>query len=133
MLSANGQRGEWREDINYDKVVFPLAGRVAADRYGIGYSGVAYIDAGVKMLPLGETKSGPFYAPSYENVARATYPLSRVLYLNINKAPGKPLNPALREFLRFILSREGQQQVLNEALYLPLRANQAEISRTLIN
>ena len=79
VLSANGQRGEWREDITYDKVVFPLAGRVAADPYGIGYSGVAYIDAGVKMLPLGETKSGPFYAPNYENVARATYPLSRVL------------------------------------------------------
>jgi phosphate transport system substrate-binding protein len=127
VLSINGQRGEWRDDINYEKVVFPLAGRVAADRYGIGYSGVAYIDAGVKMLPLGQ------YAPTYENVARATYPLSRVLYLNTNKAPGKPLNPALQEFLLFILSREGQQQVLNEGLYLPLRANQIEASRSLVN
>src|SRR6202521_6138606 len=114
-LSRDGQRGEWRDDVTFDKVVFPLAGRVAADRYGIGYSGIAYIDAGVKMLPLGQSKSGPFYAPSYENVARATYPLSRVLYLNTNKAPGKPLSPALQEFLRFILSREGQQIVLNEA------------------
>ena len=133
VLSANGQRGEWRDDITYDKVVFPLAGRVAADRYGLGYSGVAYVDQGVKMLPLGQTKSGPFYAPTYENVALTSYPLSRVLYLNTNKAPGKPLNPALQEFIRFILSREGQQQVLNQGLYIPLRANQSETSRNLVN
>jgi phosphate transport system substrate-binding protein len=132
VLSVEGKRGEWRDDINFDKVVFPVAGRVAADRYGIGYSGLAYIDAGVKMLPLSRGQSGSFYAASYENVAAATYPLSRVLYFNINKAPGKPLSPAIEEFLRFILSREGQRIVLGEALYLPLRASQVETSRALI-
>jgi phosphate transport system substrate-binding protein len=132
VLSVNGQRGEWRDDINFDKVVFPVARRVEGDRYGIGYSGLAYIDAGVKVLPLSPGKSGPFYAPSYENVARAVYPLSRVLYFNINKTPGKPLNPAISEFLRFVLSREGQQIVLDEALFLPLRASQVEASRGLL-
>ncbi len=132
VLSYNGKRGEWREDIAFDKVVFPVAGRVAGDRYGIGYSGMAYLDAPVKMLPLSQSRSEPFYAPTYENVARATYPLSRVLYLNTNKAPGKPLNPALEQFIRFILSREGQQIVRDEALYLPLRARQVESSRALL-
>jgi phosphate transport system substrate-binding protein len=132
VLSVDGKRGEWREDINFDKVVFPVAGRVAADRYGIGYSGIAYIDAGVKVLPLSRDPGGPFYAASYENVARATYPLSRVLYFNINKAPGKPLSPAVEEFLRFVLSREGQRIVLDEALYIPLRASQVETSRALL-
>jgi phosphate transport system substrate-binding protein len=132
VLSTNGRRGEWRDDINFDKVVFPVAGRVEADRYGIGYSGVAYIDGAVKALPLGLHKDGPFYAPSYENVARASYPLSRVLYFNVDKTPGKQLNPAVEEFLRFVLSREGQQIVLREALYLPLRASQVESSRALL-
>ena len=132
VLSREGQRGEWKDGIHYDKVVFPLAGRIAGDPYGIGYSGLAYIDAGVKMLALGQNPGGPYYAPTYENVALTTYPLSRVLYFNINKAPSKPLNPAVEEFLRFILSREGQQIVLDEALYLPLRAAQVEKSRALL-
>jgi phosphate transport system substrate-binding protein len=132
VLNREGQRGEWRDDINFDKVVFPIAGRVAADRYGIGYSGLAYLDAGVKVLPLSLHNGGPVYAPSYENVSRAFYPLSRVLYLNVNRAPGKSLNLAVEEFLRFILSREGQQLVLDEALFLPLRASQVENSRALL-
>jgi phosphate transport system substrate-binding protein len=132
VLSVDGKRGEWRDDINFDKLVFPVAGHVAADRYGIGYSGIAYVDAGVKVLPLRRDPTGPFYAASYENVARATYPLSRVLYFNINKAPGKPLPPAIEEFLRFILSQEGQRIVLDEALYIPLRASQVETSRALL-
>ncbi len=132
VLSTPGQRGEWRDDISFDKLVFPVAGRVAADRYGIGYTGVAYVDAGVKMLPVSQDEAGPYYSATYENVAQAVYPLSRLIYFNTNKAPGKPLNPALREFLRFILSREGQQVVLNEAIFVPLRGEQANGSRSLL-
>ena len=132
VLSTSGRRGEWRDDINFDKVVFPVARRVESDRYGIGYSGLAYIDSSVKVLPLSPAKGAPFFAPSYENVARAVYPLSRVLYFNVNKPPGKPLDPAVAEFLRYVLSREGQQAVLDEALFLPLRANQVEASRALL-
>ena len=131
VLSRDGKRGEWRDDIHFDPVVFPVAQHVAEDRYAIGYSGLAYIDAGVKLLPLGDHADGPFHSPTYENVARASYPLSRVTFFNANKAPGKPLNPTLEEFLRFILSRDGQQIVLNHALYLPLRAGQANESRAL--
>jgi phosphate transport system substrate-binding protein len=133
ILSVDDKRGEWREDIKFDKVVFPVARRVEDDRYGIGYSGIAYIDAGVKMLPLAENRNGPFYAPTYENVVLATYPLSRLVYFNTNKAPGKPLNPAVAEFLRYILSKEGQQAVLDHALYVPLRANQVNSARALVD
>ena len=132
VLSVAGKRGEWREDIRFDKVVFPVAGRVAQDRLAIGYSGMAYIDSGVKLVALGGTANGPFYPPTYENVARATYPLSRLVFLNLNKAPGKALDPALDEFLHFIVSKEGQQVVLNQAIYLPLREGQAANSRALI-
>jgi phosphate transport system substrate-binding protein len=126
------QRGEWRTDLNFVETVFPVSPAVAKDRYALGYSGRAYIGDGVKLLPLAENETGPAIAPGYENVARATYPLSRVCYVNLNKAPGKPLNPALAEFVRFILSREGQQVILNQAVFLPLRANQVANSRALL-
>lgn len=129
VLSTDGKRGEWREDIKFDKQVFPAAGRVEDDRYGIGYSGIAYIDSSVKMLPLGVKPAGPFYAPTYENVATAEYPLSRLIYFNTNKAPGKPLPPVIAEFLRYVLSKEGQQVVLDHALYVPLRARQVTAAR----
>jgi phosphate transport system substrate-binding protein len=133
VLSVGDRRGEWREDIAFEKVVFPVAAKVAADRTGIGYSGLAYIDAGVKVLPLVERDGAPPVAPTYENVALATYPLSRLMFFNTNKAPGKPLDPALDEFLRFVLSREGQQVVLEHARYIPLRENQARSSRALLD
>jgi phosphate transport system substrate-binding protein len=112
--------------------VFPIAGRVAKDRYGIGYAGLAYLDAPVKVLALAPEANGPAIPPSYENVARATYPLSRLIFLNLNKAPGKPVPPALEEFIRFILSREGQQVVCDEAIFIPLRASQAASSAALL-
>ena len=132
VLSKGDKRGEWREDITFEKVVFPMAKRVADDRYGIAYSGIAYIDAGVRMIPLVANAGDPPQAATYENVALATYPLSRVTFLNFNKAPGKPANPAFEEFVRFILSREGQQVVLDHARYIPLRANQVQDARALV-
>ena len=132
VLNIPGKRGEWRDDVRFDKVVFPLAGRVAADRYGIGYSGLSYLDAAVKLLALAPQAGGAAYAPTYENVAAATYPLSRLVFLNLNRAPGKPLPAALDEFVRFILSREGQRIVLDQAIYLPLRAPQARQSQALL-
>jgi phosphate transport system substrate-binding protein len=131
VLSVNGKRGEWREGIRYEKLVFPLARNVEQDRNAIGYSGVAYINAPVKMLALSEQGYGPYISASYENVAQASYPLSRLIYFNVNRAPGKALNPALAEFLRFVLSEEGQQVVRDQAIYLPLRASQAVAARAL--
>jgi phosphate transport system substrate-binding protein len=132
VLSVGDKRGEWRDGIKFEKVVFPMAKTVAADRYGIAYSGVAYIDAGVKVIPLVAKAGDPPQAPTYENVALATYPLSRLTFFNVNKAPGKPLPPALDEFVRFVLSREGQQVVLDHARYIPLRASQVEDGRKLL-
>jgi phosphate transport system substrate-binding protein len=133
ILSVGDHRGEWREDIAFEKVVFPVARKVADDPTGIGYSGVAYIDAGVKVLPVADKADGPPLAPTYENVALAIYPLSRLTFFNTNKAPGKPLDPALDEFLRFVLSREGQQVVLDHAIYIPLRSGQVQRSRVLLD
>ncbi len=133
VLSVGDKRGEWRDGVKFEKVVFPMAKDIAADRYGIAYSGVAYLDAGVKVLPVVAKAGESPQAPTYENVALATYPLSRVTFFNVNKAPGKALPPALEEFVRFVLSREGQQVVLDHARYIPLRASQAEDARKLLS
>jgi phosphate transport system substrate-binding protein len=132
VLSPDSRRGEWRTDLNFVETVFPIAPHVAADRYAIGYAGLAYINDGVKLLAVAPGPDGPFYPPSYEEVARARYALSRLVYCNVNRRPGQPLNPALAEFIRFILSREGQQVVLDQAAFLPLRSEQAAHSRQLL-
>jgi phosphate transport system substrate-binding protein len=131
-LSTPGHRGEWRDGIAFSDTVFPLAGKIAGDRYGIAYDGVAYLDAGVKVVAVGADAEGPFFPPTHEYVATAQYPLSRLIFLNTNKAPGKPLPPAVEEFLRFVLSREGQDIVRAQNIYLPLRGWQVEASRALL-
>lgn len=125
VLNTQGKRGEWRGDVHFDKVVFPVAAKVAEDPHAIGYTGIAYVDAPVRVLPIRLGEEGPPVAPSYENVATARYPLSRLIYLNLNRPPGEKLPDAVSELLRFILSRQGQDIVRRQGIFLPLRAHQA--------
>lgn len=119
VLDAGGARGHWRTDLHFDRMVFPIARRVADDPDGIGITGLAFLDEPVKVLAVGE--GADVVSPTYSNVARAKYPLSRLAYGNVNRRPGQPLPPLVQEFLRFILSREGQHDVRREAIFLPLR------------
>ncbi len=132
VLSTPGHRGEWRDGIDFSPTVFPIAAKVTADRYALAYDGMAYLTTPVKVLAVRMTNDGPPIAPSYENVATADYPLSRLIYFNTNKAPGKALAPAEAEFLRFILSREGQAIVQEQGVYMPLRASQVAGSLKLV-
>ena len=131
-LSVGEKRGEWRTDLNFTETVFPISPAVAADRYAIGYAGLAYIDDNVKPVPLIAERGARPSPPSMEEVYQARYPLSRLVFFNTNKAPGKALDPVLEEFLKFILSREGQQIILDQAVYVPLRAGQADASRAML-
>lgn len=100
--------------------------QVAEDRYAIGFSGFSFAAPGAKTLALSETDSGPWYAGTHEEVARRLYPLARTIYLGVNRAAGKPLSPIVREFLRYVLSRDGQAVFAQGAeKYLPLTAEVA--------
>jgi phosphate transport system substrate-binding protein len=132
VLSLPGKRGEWRTDLNFAEMVFPIAKSVASDRYAIGYTGLAYLDAPVKVLALQRAAGTPAAPATYEAVAAATYPLSRLTYFNVNKKPGVRLDPAIEEFLRFVLSRQGQSVVLSQGTYMPLRSGQALQARALL-
>ena len=77
------------------------------------------------MVALATKDGDPFSSGSYEDVKSGKYPLNRFLYIYINKAPGKPLDPLVREFSKFIFSKEGQEVVLKDG-YLPLPAEIAK-------
>ena len=92
---------------------------VTEDRYGIGYSGIGYKTSGVKALALAAKSDGPYYPAEPEAVFAGDYPLARFLYVYVNKAPNQAMNPLIQEFLRYVLSQEGQQLVVKDG-YLPL-------------
>jgi phosphate transport system substrate-binding protein len=93
---------------------------LANDKYGIALSGAGYRNPRVKLVAIGLQKSGPFVEATPENVAGRRYPFARSVWLYVNRAPGKTLDPKVEEFLRFILSREGQAWVKREGDYFPL-------------
>ena len=95
---------------------------LARDRFGIAISNVRYANPDVKALALGRSDAGPFFAPTPANLIAQTYPLVRLIPAFIDRAPGTPIDPKVREFLRYILSREGQQILIDESSYLPLGA-----------
>lgn len=98
---------------------------ITEDRYGIGYSGIGYLTSGVRALPLSKTDDGAFVEPNLENVVNHSYPLSRYLYIYVVKSPEKPLDPLVHEFIKFVLSKEGQEIVIRDG-YLPVSAKVAQ-------
>ncbi len=94
---------------------------VANDPFGIGFSGIGYNTAAVKTVPLRLDHLSPGYGPDPEHVCSGQYPLARMLFLTINYRDGDRLKPLQYEFLRFVLSSEGQEIVVKQGFY-PLNA-----------
>jgi len=113
------QNGDYRDEVKEQPGSASVVQGVTEDRFGIGYSGIGYKTSGVKALQLASTDQ--FFDGSYSNVTSGKYPLSRFLYIYINKAPGKPLDPLVKEYVRLILSKDGQEVVVKDG-YLPLAA-----------
>lgn len=122
------RKGDFRDTVKEQPGSSTVVQGVAGDAAGIGYSGIGYITSGVKALPLGE-KDGEYVEPTYENCVSGDYPLSRYLYVYINRAPGKRAEPLVEEFIKFIVSRDGQRIVVKDG-YFPLPAEIAKESRT---
>ncbi|MBN2365013.1 MAG: phosphate ABC transporter substrate-binding protein [Calditrichaeota bacterium] len=118
-------KGDFKDIVKEQPGSASVVQGITEDKYGVGYSGIGYITSGVKALELAEEKGGTCYAGSYQNVISNKYPLSRYLYIYIVKYPNKPLDPLVKEFLKFVLSTEGQQVVVKDG-YLPLPADIAE-------
>lgn len=92
------------------------------DPYAIAYSGIAEMTPETKPLALAEHPGSDYVPFTFATVADRTYPLTRSMYLYLNKPPGKPLDPRVAEFVSFILSRQGQESVRQQTVFLPLTA-----------
>jgi phosphate transport system substrate-binding protein len=128
--SASGTYGFFKEHTlkkgDYKATVKEQAGSsgvvqgVGSDLTGIGYSGIGYVNSSVKALPLGE-KADKLIPPTYEYALSGDYPLSRFLMVYVNKKPGQLLDTLTLEFMKFVLSKQGQEIVVKDG-YFPLPA-----------
>lgn len=113
------KKGDYKDQVKEQPGSASVVQGITEDKFGIGYSGIGYATSGVKTLELSAKKGEPCYHGSYENVLSNKYPLSRYLFIYIVRHPNKPLDPLVKEFIRFVLSEEGQKIVMKDG-YLPL-------------
>lgn len=118
-------KGDYRNEVKEQPGSASVVQGVTEDRYAIGYSGIGYKTSGVHAVPLSFKEGEPYQEAEMENVMSGSYPLARFLYVYIHKKPGQPLDPLIREFVKFILCREGQEVVIKDG-YIPLPASVVE-------
>ncbi|MDD4934093.1 MAG: substrate-binding domain-containing protein [Methylacidiphilaceae bacterium] len=121
--------GAYKPDIQFTKGngfthAFNVAVKdMAGEPGGLTYATLANVEPNVKPVPLSEGRLGPFVLPTTETVYEHAYPLSRYIYIYVNRVPGKPLEPKVKEFLKLVLSKQGQEEVAKDGVYLPLTPN----------
>jgi phosphate transport system substrate-binding protein len=118
-------KGDYKDSVKEQPGSSAVVQGIATDRYAIGYSGIGYKTADVRALPLAKDAKSEAIEASVENAYSGKYPLARALYLYVNAKPGTSLDPLRAEFLRFVLSREGQEIVVKSD-YFPVSARMAE-------
>jgi len=116
-------KGDYRDTVKEQPGSSSVVQGVGADKFAIGYSGVGYATSGVRVVPLSDDRKngGAVFAADYENALSGKYPLSRYLFIYFNRNPQKPIDPLTREFLKYVLSKEGQEIVVKDG-FLPLTA-----------
>lgn len=118
-------KGDYKDSVKEQPGSASVVQSITEDKGSIGYSGIGYKTSGVKAIALSKKDGETAYAPTYENVLQGKYPLGRMLYVYVVKKPNEPLPKLVEEFIRFVLSEEGQKIVVKDG-YLPLPAKIAE-------
>lgn len=118
-------KGDFRNTVNEQPGSASVVQSVSSSVNAIGYSGIGYKTASVKALPLAAQEGQPFVEATEEKAIEGTYPLSRFLYVYVNKKPNQPLPPLELEFLKMVLSKAGQAVVVKDG-YIPLPARVVE-------
>ncbi|HEX2140526.1 MAG TPA: phosphate ABC transporter substrate-binding protein PstS family protein [Woeseiaceae bacterium] len=117
--------GDFKNSVNEQPGSASVVQAIGGSVNGIGYSGIGYVTSGVRALPLAEKEGGEYIEATPANAVSGKYPLGRFLYVYVNKHPNEPLEPLVREFVKMILSRQGQQVVVKDG-YIPLPAQVAD-------
>jgi phosphate transport system substrate-binding protein len=119
------KNGDYKDSVKEQPGSASVVQGVTVDRFAVGYSGIGYATAGVRAVPLTEKEGTACVEATADNAYNGTYPLARFLYVYINRAPGKPLDPLTRELARLMFSKEGQEAVVKDG-YFPIPANVAK-------
>lgn len=114
-------KGDFKDSVKEQPGSSSVVQGVAKDKLGIGYSGIGYKTADVKALALAQDASSEFVAAEPQNAYTGEYPLARALLIYINHKPGAELPPLQREFIKYIFSKQGQVDVVNDG-YFPVTA-----------
>lgn len=122
--------GDYKDTVKEQPGSASVVQGVSEDRNGVGYSGIGYTTSGVRAVPLA-TKPGEAFQPAtYQTVVNGSYPLSRFLFVYFNRAPGKPMDPLVKEFTKFVFSKEGQEVVIKDGYYpLPAAVLKEELTK----
>ncbi|MBL8861892.1 MAG: phosphate ABC transporter substrate-binding protein [Planctomycetes bacterium] len=114
-------KGDFKDSVKEQPGSSSVVQGVAADKYAIGYSGIGYMTADVRAVPLAADAKSATVAATPENAYSGDYPLARFLYVYVNYKPGTEIDPLRREFVRYMLSKQGQEDVIKDGYY-PLTA-----------
>ncbi len=120
------QGGDYKDGIEFVKGeghthAFTVAALdMANNPGGLTYAMLVNATPNTRVVPLARNAGEPFIMPTTDTVYHHEYPLSRYIYIYVNQAPGSKLSPDIREFLRAVLSYQGQSAVAKEGVFIPL-------------
>ncbi|WP_298723186.1 phosphate ABC transporter substrate-binding protein PstS family protein [uncultured Oceanisphaera sp.] len=114
-------KGDFKNNVNEQPGSASVVQSVSSSLNAIGYSGLGYSTSSVRAVPLAEAGSTDYVAANAENAITGNYPLSRFLYVYVNKHPNKPLGPMEAEFVKLMLSKQGQE-IVDKDGYVPVPA-----------
>ena len=116
------KNGDFKDQVKEQPGSASVVQGVTVDRFAMGYSGIGYATAGVRAVPLAVKDGDKCHEAHPDEAYSGRYPMARFLYVYVNKAPGQPLDPLTGEFVRLVLSREGQEAVVKDG-YFPIPAS----------
>jgi phosphate transport system substrate-binding protein len=118
--------GDFKDELKQQPGSSDVVKNVAGDKYAIGYSGIGFLNADVRAVPLAVSQGDKCYDTSAESAYTGKYPLARYLYVYFNKNPGQTLDLMVEEFLKYALSKDGQAITMKAGFYPitnPVRMN----------
>ena len=110
-------KGDYKDSVKEQPGSSSVVQGVASDKYAIGYSGIGYKTADVRAVPLAASANGQCIDATPDNAYTGEYPLARFLYMYVNQKPGTDLDPLRREFIKYVFSKDGQQDVVKDGYY----------------
>lgn len=118
-------KGDFKNSVNEQPGSASVVQGVTKSLNGVGYSGIGYRTSGVRAVPIALKEGGEFVEATPANAVSGDYALGRFLFVYVNKHPNKPIPPLEREFLKMVLSQEGQEVVIKDG-YIPVPAKVVE-------